>query len=119
MKPFFFFLTILTAFSCSVKNPENFDLKNIQQINPEISAIQNNVLKITPTSENQSLTVWEGTDPELWKNANYLVCEIWHENDFSGILNIEFYRNEKVSEIVTQSGSVAGDATKHLVWRPK
>lgn len=76
-------LVVLFAISCTVKNPYNFDLKNIQEKNPEISSIQNEVLKIAPTSENQSLTVWEGNDPELWKNANYLVCEIWHENDFS------------------------------------
>lgn len=113
MKPILFILTVLLTVSCSVKNPDNFDLKNIQQKNPEISAIQNDILKIKPTSENQSLTVWEGSDPELWKNANYLVCEIWHDNDFSAILNVEFYRNEKSADsIITQSGSVAGDATQ-------
>lgn len=88
-------------------------MKNVQEINPEISELQDMVLKITPTSENQSLTVWEGNNPELWKKANYLVCEIWHDNDYSGILNIEFYRNENGNEnIVTQSGSVAGDKTE-------
>lgn len=113
MKPFLFVLAVLFAFSCAVKNPSNFDLKIIQEKNPEISAIQNEVLKITPNAENQSLTVWEGSDPELWKNANYLVCEIWHDNDFSAILNVEFYRNEKGADsIITQSGSVAGDATQ-------
>jgi len=85
MKPFLLILTILIAFSCSVKNPANFDLKNIQVKNPEICVLQNDVLKISPNNENQSLTVWEGNDPKIWKNANYLVCEIWHENDFSGI----------------------------------
>ena len=110
MKPHLLLIAIVFAVSCSVKNPDNFELKTIQQKNPEISSIQNEILKIKPNSETQSLIVWEGTDPELWKNANYLVCEVWHENDFSGILNIEFYRNEKGSEnIVTQSGSVAGD----------
>ncbi len=113
MKPLLILLAIVFAVSCTVKNPGNFDLKNIQEKNPEISSIQKEILKITPTSENQSLTVWEGTDPELWKNANYLVCEVWHENDFSAILNVEFYRNEKGNDnIVTQSGSVAGDKTE-------
>ncbi len=93
MKPLLLLLAVLFAVSCTVKNPANFDLKNIQEKNPEISELRDTVLKITPTSENQSLTVWEGSDPELWKNANYLVCEIWHENDFSAILNVEFYRN--------------------------
>ena len=113
MKPLLLIIAIVCAVSCTVKNPGNFDLKNIQEKNPEISAIQNEILKITPTSDNQSLTVWEGTDPELWKNAKYIVCEVWHENDFSGILNIGFYRDEKGAEnIVTQSGSIAGDKTE-------
>lgn len=89
MKPLLFLSTVLFAFSCTVKNPANFDLKSIQQKNPAISSIQNGILKITPNSENQSLTVCEGTDPELWKNAKYLVCEVWHENDFCGILNYD------------------------------
>lgn len=110
MKPLLLMLTVLIAVSCAVKNPANFDLKSIQQKNPEISAIKNGVLKITPTSKNQSLTVWEGSNPELWNNAKYLVCEIWHDNDFSAVLNVEFYRNEKSAEsIVAQSGDVAGD----------
>ena len=113
MKPLLLILAFVIAVSCAVKNPNNFDLKTIQQKNPEISSLENKILKVTPNSENQSLTVWEGTDPELWKNANYLVCEVYHENDFSGILNVEFYRNEKQTEnIVTQSGSVAGDKTE-------
>ncbi|HSM47035.1 MAG TPA: hypothetical protein VK872_04410, partial [Draconibacterium sp.] len=62
MKPLLLLLSVLFAVSCAVKNPANFDLKNIQEKNPEISAVQNEVLKITPTSENQSLTVWEGND---------------------------------------------------------
>jgi hypothetical protein len=110
MKPFLLLVAVFVAFSCAVKNPYNFDLKNIQEKNPEISVFQSDVLKISPNNENQSLTVWEGCDPERWKNANYIVCEIWHENDYSGILNIEFYRNENGADsIVTQSGSVAGD----------
>ncbi len=111
MKPFLLLLAVFVAASCAVKNPNNFDLKEIQEKNPDISVLQTGeVLKITPNSENQSLTIWEGLDPELWKNANYLVCEIWHENDFSGILNVEFYREEKSSgSIVSQSGSVSGD----------
>ncbi len=111
MKPVqFLFAIILFAVSCTNKNPVNFDLKKIREKNPEISTLQNEVLKITPTSENQSLTVWEGSDPQMWKDANYLVCEIWHDNSFSAILNIEFFRNEKGDEnIVAQSGPVSGD----------
>ena len=116
MKPTFLLLAILTFISCSTKNQFNFPLKNIQAENSEISKIQKGevfdgeILKITPNDQNQSLTIWEGSDQGMWKNANYLVCEIWHENNYSGILNIEFYRDDKnAGNIVTQSGSVAGD----------
>ncbi|MBN1987257.1 MAG: beta-galactosidase, partial [Prolixibacteraceae bacterium] len=55
---------------------------------------------------------WEGTDPDLWNNARYLVCEIWHDNDFSAVINVEFYRDEKGDgNIVTQSGTTVGDET--------
>jgi hypothetical protein len=119
MKPVYLLFAVFVIISCTSQNPQSFNLEKIETNNNEISVLQTSavfnaeVLKITPTSENQSLTVWEGNDPELWKNANYLVCEIWHNNDFSGILNIEFYRDEKGTEnIVTQSGSVAGDKTE-------
>jgi hypothetical protein len=39
MKPLLLLLSVLFAVSCAVKNPANFDLKNIQEKNPEISVI--------------------------------------------------------------------------------
>jgi len=71
MKPLLLILTVLIAISCTVNNPDQFDLKNIQQKNPEICTIQNDVLKITPTSKNQSLTVWEGNNPGRFDGENY------------------------------------------------
>jgi len=116
MKSILSFLFVLSIVSCTTQNTNTFDLKKIQTANNEISTFQAStvfnaeVLKIKPNTESQSLTVWEGSNPEMWENANYLVCEIWHDNDYSGILNIEFYRNEKTTEnIITQSGSVAGN----------
>ncbi len=99
-----------------VKSQTQFDLHNIQKNNNKISSFQpgvgfeGEILKIKPTSENQALIIREGSAPEMWEKAAYLVCEIWHSNDYSGVLNVEFYRNEKNSEaIVAQSGTVAGD----------
>lgn len=109
---------VLFLFSCTVQNSPTFNLQQIQNNNSEISVIQpgvgfdGEVLKITPNNRNQSLTIWEGTDPDLWRNARYLVCEIWHDNDFSAVMNVEFYREEKgAGNIVTQSGTTAGDET--------
>ena len=116
MKPIIFLTAVFAFFSCTTKNINDFPLNKIQAENNDISVFQKSqvfneeVLKITPVDNNQSLTVWKGSNPGMWKNANYLVCEIWHENDYSGILNIEFYRNENGNEnIVTQSGSVSAD----------
>ena len=109
---------VLFLFSCTVQNSPTFNLQQIQNNNNEISVIQpgvgfdGEVLKIIPNNRNQSLTIWEGTDPDLCRNARYLVCEIWHDNDFSAVMNVEFYREEKgAGNIVTQSGTTAGDET--------
>jgi hypothetical protein len=114
--------TILSIFavsflmSCSSPSSEEFNLKNIQSKNPEISALQNGtgfeqqVLRIKPTENNQSLVIWEGKNTEMWAGSKFLVCEIWHSNDFSAVLNVEFFRNENRGEtIVAQSGDLAGD----------
>ncbi|MCG6187311.1 glycoside hydrolase 5 family protein [Maribellus maritimus] len=116
MKTTIVIIIVLFLFSCATENSPTFDIQQIQKSNNQISVVENgvgfegNVLKITPTNDDQSLTIWEGTDPDLWKNAKYLICEIWHDNDFSAVLNVEFFRNERgAGNIVTQSGTEAGD----------
>lgn len=119
MKPIFFLIVILAMFSCSTKTETGFNIQQIQSKNPEISQVkkgvgfESDVLKIVPAEKEQGLVVWEDSVATEWENANYLVCEIWHENEFSAVLNLEFYRNEKSdASIVTQSGSVAGKKTE-------
>jgi hypothetical protein len=92
MKPTLLFLIAIIIASCSSKSRVDFPIEKIQSENIKISVLEPSnvfnaeILKIKTLADNQSLTVWEGVDPEMWKNANYLVCEIWHENDYSGIL---------------------------------
>ncbi len=102
--------------SCKSTTSDEFNLKKIQSKNPEISTLQNGsgfeqqVLQIKPDANNQSLVIWEGENAEIWAAANYLVCEIWHSNDFSAVLNVEFFRKENQTEnIIAQSGDLAGD----------
>lgn len=106
------FCILIILFSCSSKNTTTFSLQNIQTKNNKISSLQpgigfkKEVLKIKPDKTNQNLTIWEGTDSTIWKNAKYLVCEIWHNNNYSGVINLEFYRKEKgITSITTQSGT--------------
>ncbi len=112
---------VLIFLSCATKNSSTFNLQKIQEQNTKISTLQpgvgfdGKVLKIIPTDKEQSLTIWEGTNSEIWEDAKYLVCEIWHDNDFSAVMNVEFFRNEKgAKSIVTQSGTEAGDETPRM-----
>jgi hypothetical protein len=102
--------------SCSEKAGSDFDMTQIRSENPEMSQIrqgegfESTVLKIRPSSDQQGLVIWQGSDASIWENARYLVCEIWHKNDYSAVLNLEFYRNENAgNDIVAQSGAVEGD----------
>jgi len=116
MKSILSLCVAVLLFACSSEKSNTFNLQNIQSQNSKISKLQpgvgfsGEVLKIVPNNSNQSLTIWQGTDASAWENANYLVCEIWHDNDYSGVLNVEFFRKEKGADtIVTQSGNEAGD----------
>ncbi len=116
MKSILSLCVAVLLFSCSPEKSNTFNLQNIQSQNSKISNLQTGagfsgeVLKIVPNNSNQNLTIWQGTDATAWENANYLVCEIWHDNDYSGVLNVEFFRKEKGADtIVTQSGNEAGD----------
>ncbi|SHJ18939.1 Beta-galactosidase [Tangfeifania diversioriginum] len=116
MKNLLLLLAIILVTSCTTTNKSNLDLLKIQESNPKISELspgtvfEKEVLKIQPHSESQNLVIWEGNDASIWEDANYLVCEIWHANDFSGVINLEFFRNEKAGEtIVAQSGEESGN----------
>src|SRR5690554_1967916 len=116
MKTFLCVLMAVLFVSCTSSESDEFNLKKIQSKNPEISTLQNGsgfeqqVLQIKPDANNQSLVIWEGENAEIWATANYLVCEIWHSNDFSAVLNVEFFRKENQTEnIIAQSGDLAGD----------
>lgn len=116
MKQNIVLILALLLFASANKDSSKFRLRHIQKNNSKICSIlpgtgfDGDILKIIPTDQNQSLVIWEGSDPELWKSAQYLVCEIWHDNDFSAVMNVEFYRKEKGTEnIVTQSGTEVGN----------
>ncbi len=117
MKTILPIFAVVFLLSCSSPSQKDFSLKNIQSKNPEISALQNGtdfeqqVLQIKPTENKQSLVIWEGKNAKIWTEARYLVCEIRHPNEFSAVLNVEFFRNEnRTGSIVAQSGDLAGDA---------
>lgn len=117
MKTTFIALASLLLASCATEPGEEFSLKEIHSKNSEITSLQKGagfnaeILHVKPNAENQDVVIWQGDDAVQWTRARYLVCEIWHSNDFSAIINVEFYRNENTAAtIVTQSGDEAGQA---------
>ena len=122
MRTILLFIVLASLISCAVRKTggsgqEDISLQNIQSANSGISLIGkgrgfgSDVLLIKPTPENQSIVLWEGTDATAWKEASYLVCEFWHSNDYSAVLNLEFFRNAAgEGTIVVQSGSETGTA---------
>ncbi|MCF8335784.1 MAG: beta-galactosidase [Bacteroidales bacterium] len=118
MKHFIFILvTVLSMLLFSCNNtpkgeyPDHIDLNTVTQRNQSITSMENgsgynqNVLKIAPGHANNQVLIWKEGDPVNLNKANYLVCEIWHNNTFSGVINVNFYKKGKQdSGVVTQSG---------------
>ncbi len=114
--------------SCLNKNEigdTSFDKKTISNRNTVNTVLTKSkefnqpVLKVTPKDGNTTVTVWQQGDKGNWATAKYLVFEIYGLNDYSGIINIDFFRKfEKGSseEIVLQSGelSLPADQTPWL-----
>ncbi|MCD7936487.1 MAG: hypothetical protein LUG98_06470, partial [Tannerellaceae bacterium] len=69
------------------------------------------VLHISPEEGHKGIVIWEKGDKQDWTDAGYLVFEIYGKKEFSGVINIEFYKEVKefVSEkIILQSGEISG-----------
>jgi len=67
------------------------------------------VMQISPEDGNQGIVIWEKGDRQDWSKGNYLVFEIYGDNEFSGVITIEFYKETKGVEpekIVLQSGEI-------------
>jgi hypothetical protein len=70
------------------------------------------VLKIDPADGHNGIVIWEKGDKQDWSRGNYFVFEIYGNNEYSGVINIEFYKAVKdstVEKIVLQSGEISGN----------
>jgi hypothetical protein len=111
------FFTLLILTSCTPQNKtgvQAFDLKNIavhNSVTPGKSKIfQADVLRLSAEDGHEGIVIWEKGDEQNWSKGNYLVFEVYGENEFSGVINIDFYKETKdrVSEkIVQQSGEIS------------
>jgi len=99
------------------KGIQSFDLEKIVANYPNSTRVANSkiftqkTLKISSSDGHNGIVIWTKEDKQIWSEGKYLVFEIYGENDFSGVVNIEFYKEVKDSEsekIVLQSGEVSG-----------
>ncbi len=70
-------------------------------------------LEFAPQRSGQSLELWNGHTPVDWSGAKYLVCDVFHTNHSSAILNLDFYRRSAQAEgkIEQQGGAAAASET--------
>lgn len=120
-------IMILMTASC-IRQPagiQSFDMSEIasRQANTQTamaasSIFGKNVLHISPEDGHKGIVIWEKGDKPVWKQGNYLVFEVYGEADYSGVINIEFYkdmRNFVAEKIVLQGGEVSG-TDKDMPW---
>ncbi len=101
----FMAFTAISFSSCRKESPVDgiqwFDLRKIAAENPGIVIIEKGegfegqVLRIRPNTDNQQVTIWDPASDPGWTDAEYLVCEMWHDNAFSAVVNIDFYAGRK------------------------
>ncbi len=81
-------------------------------LNKESSQFEKPVLKIKPDDNNSKIVIWEKDDEFMWDNHKYLIIEIFGNNEFSGIINIEFYKENDELGIYTLMGLMPKLKTK-------
>lgn len=107
---FLLFVTLSFTLIDEDKN-QYIELNKIVETNTNCKFVTNeNNIEVTPQKDNTSVVIWQKGDDQDWAMGKYLVVEIFDENDFSGVINIEFYKetgNLSSEKIVLQSGEVA------------
>ncbi|MDR2498117.1 MAG: beta-galactosidase [Tannerellaceae bacterium] len=103
--------------SCTTKDKGGeLDLGAIAGRNPEVAVVagsevfQGKTLHINPEGGNKGLLVWEKGEGQKALSGKYLALEVYGDNEFSGVITFEFYREEDsqtAEQIVLQSGEQA------------
>lgn len=76
------------------------------------------VLHISPQDGNAGIVIWEKGDNMIWTRGNYLIFEVYGKALYSGVINIEFYKDRKnfvAEKIVLQGGEISG-TEKDMPW---
>ncbi len=111
-------LFLATCCSPQIKEGvQGFDLKKIAARHSDKTFVgdsgifEGKTLQISPEDGHEGIVIWEKGDKQNWVGADYLIFEIYGKKEFSGVINIEFYKDVKdfqAETIVLQSGEISG-----------
>ncbi len=108
-------LILLNSFYTSKIGVQPFNLEKIAAKNSNCKLIKDSgtkspLIEITPENDNTGIVIWQKGDKQDWTKGKFFVFEIFGENDYSGTINVEFYKKEGKSapeKIILQSGEVS------------
>ena len=63
-----------------------------------------NVLSVTVGNDNNELVLTNDSEGINWSAAKYLVCEVWHDNPYSVLMNLRFFRRAEDESAVAKQG---------------
>lgn len=106
---------IINPLACQQKKTNfsqiyQFDLKEIAKISsiPHKWSESKNfnawVLLLSADEQHNELLLTTDSEGIDWESAKYLVCEIWHENPFSVLMRLQFYRKTGDESEVSRQG---------------
>jgi hypothetical protein len=134
LKPCFFISLGFLAFFAGCSSPAlvpgtiySFDLKSISLSDSTASLVNSDVfrakvLEFRVSEGDNRLQISSASDSIAWTKAKYLVCDLYHENNYSAVVFIDFYKRSSQKDtaaIVQQGGQTTRSETESPRISPK
>ena len=116
----FYFTVIILFFACHPQPQKTFpgqtyqfDLKQLAKTCTlsnawvKCDAFDEKVLSVTTADGYSELMLTATSDGIDWASAQYLVCEVWHDNPHSVLMNLQFFRKTGDESVVAKQGDEA------------
>lgn len=118
IKTTIFVIFITFTVSCNQDKPYmyQFSLEKLAEDNSDLQKVEKIDAYLYSPSTDSSFIELTLSDIDInWKKVNYLVCDIYHENDYSALLYFQFFRKEGIGEkAIIQQGKSADNESKEL-----
>ena len=113
----FICLTAFVLFSCQEKTQKpiqglvhQFDMQKIADAGTlnhqwvKSAEFKKEVMSVTVANRNNELVLTPDSEGVDWASAKYLVCEVWHENPYSVLMRVQFFRKAGDESSVASQG---------------